>query len=45
MKSARRTILGLSFGHGDSSAALIHNMVVANFILGWLAILSVRLVR
>ena len=44
-KKFKRAVAAGDFPLAAKAAALIHNMVVTNFVLGWLAILSVRLVR
>ena len=44
-KKFKRAVAAGDFALAAQAAGLIHTMVVANFVLGWLAIASVRLVR
>ncbi len=44
-KKFKRAVAAGDFPLAAKAAALIHKMVVANFVLGWLAIACVRLVR
>lgn len=44
-KKFKRAVAAGDFQLAAKAAGLIHTMVVTNFVLGWLAIASVRLVR
>jgi uncharacterized membrane protein len=44
-KKYKRAVAAGEWPAAAKAAGLIHKMVIANFVLGWLAIAAVRLVR